>query len=67
MKAHIEAQVDEVSDVVVNYVFVPTSVVNGVGTPKIKNLWDENDKKKVIFNKKAINLLQGALSMDEFF
>src|SRR3954464_14632363 len=28
---------------------------------------DDNDRKKVLADKKAINLLQGALSMDEFF
>lgn len=28
---------------------------------------DEDDSKKVIYDNKAINLLQSALSMDEFF
>ncbi|KAK2403685.1 rust resistance kinase Lr10 [Trifolium repens] len=43
------------------------SVVNGVGTPKIESSWDEDDKKKVLNDKKAINILQSALIMDEFF
>lgn len=47
--------------------FVPTSVINGVGTTKIKSLWDEDYKKKAIYNKKSINLLPASLSMDEFF
>lgn len=47
--------------------FVPTTVVNGVGTPKPEASWDEDDEKKVLYDKKAINLLQGALGMDEFF
>ena len=28
---------------------------------------DDDDKKKVLYDKKEINLLQGALSIDEFF
>ena len=67
MKAHLEAQGEEIWDAVQNGPFVPTSVVNGVGTSKPKGSWDEDDKKKVLYDKKAINLLQGALSMDEFF
>src|SRR4051812_11567443 len=54
-------------DVVENGSFVPPSVVIGVGTSKIKSSWNDDDKKKVIYDKKAKNLLQEALSMDEFF
>ena len=59
MKAHLEA--------VENGPHIPTSAVNGVGTPKVKASWDEDDKKKVLNEKKAINILQSVLSMDEFF
>lgn len=37
MKAHLKAQGEEIWDVVENGHFVPISVVNGVGTPKIKS------------------------------
>lgn len=67
MKAHLEAQGEEIWDAVQNGPFVPTSVVNGVGTIKPKGSWNDDDKKRVLYDKKAINLLQGALSMDEFF
>lgn len=67
MNAHLEAQGDEIWDDVENGLFVPTSVVNGVGMPKIKSSWNEGDKKKVLYIKKAINILQNALIMDEFF
>jgi len=43
------------------------NVVNGVGTAKLKNTYDEDDRKKILNEKKAINILQSALSMDEFF
>ncbi|XP_050882935.1 uncharacterized protein LOC127086256 [Lathyrus oleraceus] len=67
MKAHLEAQGEEIWDAVQNGPFVPTTVVNGVGSSKPKTSWDDDDKKKVLYDKKAINLLQNALSMDEFF
>lgn len=67
MKAHLEAQGEEIWDVVQNGPFVPTTVVNGVGSSNPKTSWDDDDKKKVLYDKKAINLLQSALSMDEFF
>lgn len=67
MNAHLEAQREEIWDVVQNGLFVPTTVVNGVGIAKIKSSWDGDDNKKVFYDKKAINLLQSALSMDEFF
>ncbi|XP_050877803.1 uncharacterized protein LOC127081601 [Lathyrus oleraceus] len=67
MKAHLEAQGEEIWDPVQNGPFVPTTVVNGVGSSKPKTSWDDDDKKKVLYDKKAINLLQSALIMDEFF
>ena len=67
MKAHLEAQGEEIWDAVQNGPFVPVTVVNGVGSSKPKTTWDDDDKKKVLYDKKAINLLQSALSMDEFF
>ncbi|KAK2450000.1 hypothetical protein QL285_009141 [Trifolium repens] len=67
MKAHLEAQGDGIWKAVVDGPFIPMSVVNGVGRPKIESSWDEDDKKKVLNDKNAINILQSALSMDEFF
>ncbi|CAL5197279.1 unnamed protein product [Lathyrus oleraceus] len=49
MKAHLEAQGEEIWDAVENSQFVATSVVNGVGTTKIKISWNEDDKKKVLY------------------
>lgn len=46
MQVHLEAQREEVWDVAENGLFISTSVVNGIGTPKIKNSWVENDNKK---------------------
>lgn len=43
------------------------SVVNGVGTPKIKRSWNDEGKNKVLFDKKAKNMLQSVLGVDEFF
>ena len=49
-----------------NVPFVPISVINEVGTPKFKSSQDVDDKKKVIYTKKAINILQSDLGMDKF-
>ncbi|XP_050875648.1 uncharacterized protein LOC127079286 [Lathyrus oleraceus] len=67
MKPHLEAQGDGIWEIVENGPHNPTSMVNGVGTPKIKSSYDEDDKKRILNDKKAINILQSALSMDEFF
>lgn len=40
MKSHLEAQGEEMWDVVQNGKFVSISVVNDVGTTKIKSSWD---------------------------
>lgn len=67
MKTHLQSQGKDVWNVVLEVHFAPTTVVNGVGTPKPKASWDEDDEKKVIYDKKAINFIQGALGMDELF
>lgn len=67
VKAHLEAQGDGIWETVEEGRHRPMSIVNGVGTPKIKRSYDEDDKNKILNEKKAINILQRALSMDEFF
>lgn len=67
MKAHLETQGVEVWDAVENGLFVPTSVVNGVGTTNIKSSWTDDDKKKVLYDKKAKNLIQAPIRMNELF
>jgi hypothetical protein len=67
MKAHLEAQGEGIWEAVEDGLHNPMSVVNGIGTPKIKSSYDEDDKKKILNEKKTINILQSALSMDEFF
>jgi hypothetical protein len=67
MKAYLEAQGEEIWDAVENGPFIPTTVTNNVEEIKVKGSWTDDDKKKVLFDKKAINILQSALGMDEFF
>lgn len=56
MKVHLKARGEEVWDVIENSMLVPTSVVNGVGTPKIKISWNEDDKKKILYKKESDKL-----------
>ncbi|KAK2353731.1 gag-protease polyprotein [Trifolium repens] len=67
MKAYLEAQGEEIWNAVENGPFIPTTVTNNVEEIKVKGSWTDDDKKKVLFDKKAINILQSALGMDEFF
>lgn len=64
MRAYLETQGDGIWDVVENDMFIPTCFVNGVDTSKIKSVWNEDDKKRVIYAKKAKNMLQSTLGMD---
>ncbi|XP_050908720.1 uncharacterized protein LOC127122424 [Lathyrus oleraceus] len=66
MKAHLEAQGSDIWEAVQNGSFVPTTVVNGASSTKPQGSWDDDDKKRVLYDKKAINILQSALEMDEF-
>lgn len=67
MKAHLQSQGKDVWKVVLEGPFIPTSVFNGVGTLNPEASWDEDDEKRILYDKKAINLIQGDLGMDEFF
>ncbi|XP_050914784.1 uncharacterized protein LOC127129688 [Lathyrus oleraceus] len=67
MKAHLEAQGSDIWEAVQNGPFIPTTVVNGASSTKPQGSWDDDDKKRVLYDKKAINILQSALGMDEFF
>src|SRR3954463_14588476 len=44
MKAHLEAQGEEVWEAVLQDPHVPVTVVNGVGSNKPKASWDDNDR-----------------------
>lgn len=67
MQAYLEAQGDDIWEAVENGPYIPTTVINNKEEIKIKNSWTDEDKRKVLFDKKAKNILQSALGMDEFF
>lgn len=45
---------------------IPMKVINNVEQEKVKGSWSKDDKKKVLVDKKAKNILQSTLVMDEF-
>ena len=67
MRMFLQAQGDEIWKAVTNGPYVPTTVTNGVVQNKIESSWDNEDKKQVLYDKKAMNILASALGMDEFF
>ncbi|XP_073219649.1 uncharacterized protein [Cicer arietinum] len=66
MQAYLEAQGDNIWDAVENGPHIPKTVINNKEEIKIKNSWTDEDKRKVLFDKKAKNILQSALGIDEF-
>src|ERR1044072_1759682 len=52
MKAHLEAQGEEIWDAVENGPFALVCVVNSVGSSKPKASWNEDDKKKFSLTKR---------------
>lgn len=67
MQMYLEAQEDEIWSVVKDKPFIPTSIISGVGQPKKKSYWTNDDHKKVLYDKKSKNIIAFALGMDEFF
>ncbi|XP_073225568.1 uncharacterized protein [Cicer arietinum] len=67
MQVYLEAQEDDIWDAVENGPHIPTKFINNKKETKIKNYWTDDDKRKVLFDKKAKNMLQSTLGMDEFF
>ncbi|RYR71082.1 uncharacterized protein [Arachis hypogaea] len=53
--------------IIMNGPQIPTKIgVDGVVTPKTEAEWSEDDKKKVELNAKAVNLLNCAISFEEY-
>ena len=47
--------------------YVPTSIEDGVRIPKLEEEYDDNDRRNITLNSKAVLLLQSALSQQEYF
>jgi len=54
-------------NIIKNSPHIPTTVVNDVSSPKLKSSHNNDDHKKVLYDKKAVNNLASSLGMDEFF
>lgn len=67
MKMFLQAQGDDIWKSITNGPHVPMTIVDNVAQHKIEASWDNEDKKKVLHDKKAMNILASALGMDEFF
>jgi len=50
-----------------NGLHIPTTVVNGVSSLKLDTSSDDDGHKKVLYDKKVINIHVSCLAMDEFF
>lgn len=47
-----EAQGEDIWDAVENGPFIPTTVINNVEQVKVKGFWNNDDKKKMLFDKR---------------
>lgn len=57
---YLEAQGAEIWYVVTNWPFIPTTIIKNVEQSKVKYFWNDDDKKKALFDKKAKNILASA-------
>lgn len=67
IQAYLEAEGREIWDDVKNGPYIQTTIINDVEYVKIKAYWTDDDKKKVLYDKKAKNMIQATLNMDKFF
>nr|XP_012574012.1 uncharacterized protein LOC105852565 [Cicer arietinum] len=58
MQAYLDAQVDDIWDAVENGPYVPKTVIDNKKKTKTKASWTYDNKRKVMFDKKAKNILQ---------
>ena len=66
MKIFIQASDYNIQNIIVNDPYIPTHIIKNIVTLKSKIDWDDNDKKMVQLNAKAINVLYYALDVGEF-
>lgn len=52
MQMYLESQGEEIWNVVENGQFILTIVINNVEQPKVKGSWNDDDKKKMMYDKK---------------
>lgn len=50
-----EAQGDEIWYPVNDGSFIPTTVIDGVGQPKVESFWTNDNRKKMLYDKKKKN------------
>ncbi|XP_073222346.1 uncharacterized protein [Cicer arietinum] len=67
MQAYLEAQGDDIWDAVENGPYVPKTVIDNKEETNIKASWTNDDKRKMLFDKKAKNMLRSALGLEELF
>jgi hypothetical protein len=67
MQMFLEEESSEIWKAVKDGPYIPITVVNGVGSSKPENSWDEEDHKKVLYDNKAKNIIAFAWGKDEFF
>ncbi|XP_016184183.1 uncharacterized protein LOC107625950 isoform X2 [Arachis ipaensis] len=67
MKIFVQSMDYNIWKIIMNGPQTPTKIgVDGVVTPKTETEWNEDDKKKVELNAKALNLLNCAISFEEY-
>ena len=66
MRIFIQASDYNLWNIIVNGPHIPTHSLNNIVTLKIKNYWDENDRRMAQLNAKNSNALYYALSVSEF-
>ena len=66
MRIFIQALDYDLWSTILNGPHTPTVIINGISTLKLEKDWDDNDKKLVKLNAKAMNVIYCALDANEF-
>lgn len=64
---YLEAQGDQIWSVVKDGSFIPRTFTNDVEQSTVQVSWNDDDKKKILYDNKTKNILAPALGMDDFF
>ena len=66
MRVFLQSEDVEIWDVIKEGLFVPTKLVDGRSVKKLKDEWNDNDKRCISYNHKVMHILYYSLRKSQF-